>query len=76
MRETCADHVVGYSRPFAQPRQVQLLHFSLPAHVVHQEVGVAFSPNESHNCLLLAGHERPTARSVWTVHYTVNGTML
>ncbi len=31
-----------------QPRQVKLLDLSLPAHVVHQEVGVAFAPNESH----------------------------
>src|SRR5271167_2214519 len=28
---------------------MQLLHFALPANVVHQKVGVAFAPNESHN---------------------------
>ena len=44
-----ADHVVGDARPLAKPRQMKLLHFSLPAHVVHQVVAIAFAPNESHN---------------------------
>jgi hypothetical protein len=44
-----ANHVVRYSRPFPQPRQMQLLHLALPAHVVHQKVGVAFASNKSHN---------------------------
>ncbi len=50
-----ADHVVGDARPLAEPRQVKLLHFSLPAHVVHQEVRVAFAPNESHRLLSFSG---------------------
>src|ERR1700734_3384715 len=41
-------HVVRDLRPFSQTRQVQLAHLSLPAHVVHQKVGVAFAPDESH----------------------------
>jgi hypothetical protein len=28
---------------------MQLLHLALPAHVVHQKVGVAFASNKSHN---------------------------
>jgi hypothetical protein len=28
---------------------MQLLHFALLAHVVHQKVGVAFASNKSHN---------------------------
>jgi hypothetical protein len=35
---------------------MQLLHFSLPAHIVHQKVGVAFAPNESHYRSLSGGN--------------------
>src|SRR5580704_8567477 len=34
---------------------MQLLHFPRPAHVVHQEVSVAFAPNESHNAPSFSG---------------------
>src|SRR5579862_8580789 len=69
------NHFIGDSRPFPQPRQLELLHFPLPAHVVHQKVGVPFSSYESHDYLLRAGHYVQLRRSVWAVHYTVNGTM-
>jgi hypothetical protein len=53
-----AHHVIRDSRPLTEPRQVKLLHLALPAHVVHQKVGVAFASNESHNCLLFDGSWR------------------
>ena len=56
-----------------------MLYLSLPAHIVHQKVGIAFAPNESHNCLLFgpgeSRHYLQVSRSVWPVHYVVNGTM-
>src|ERR1700678_1618901 len=64
---------------------MQLLHLPRPAHVVHQEVSVAFAPNESHNGCLLFGLGGSTSnntvplqlfRSVCRVHYTVNGTVV
>ena len=61
-------------RPLPETRKMQLLHFSTTAHVVHQEVRVAFSSNESHNRLSLSG--RPNnRRSVSAIHYAVNGTI-
>src|ERR1700728_1431109 len=60
-----ADHFVGYARPFAQPRQLELLHFPLPAHVVHQKVGVPFSSYESHDYLSF----EPGTTSNWDVVY-------
>jgi hypothetical protein len=50
--------IIRDSRPLAKPRQMELLHLSLPAHIVHQKVGVPFAPNESHNCLLFDGSWR------------------
>jgi len=53
---------------------MQLLHFSTTAHIVHQEVRVAFSPNESHNSLSF-WPGLTTDRSVSAIHYAVNGTI-
>src|SRR5271170_2757468 len=50
-----ANHVVRDARTFTKPREMKLLYFAQPAHVVHQVVGVAFSPYESHNYLLFGG---------------------
>src|SRR5437899_10730622 len=41
-------NLIGNTRPFAKLCQVQLLHFSIAAHVVHQIVGVSSAANESH----------------------------
>ena len=40
--------LIGDAGSLAQPRQVQLPHFSTAAHVVHQVVGVSFAANEGH----------------------------
>jgi hypothetical protein len=44
-----ADNGVGDSRALAQTCEVQLLHFSAAAHVVHQIKHVSFATNESHD---------------------------
>jgi hypothetical protein len=48
------NHLVRDARPFTQPRQMQLLHFSAPANIVHQEISFPFFPNKCHNVLLPA----------------------
>ena len=45
------NHLIRDTRPFTQPRQMQLLHFSAPANVVHQEVSLPLFPNERHSVL-------------------------
>ena len=67
-------HLVGDMGPFPEACQMQLLHFSAAADIVHQEVGVASSSNESHNSLSF-WPGRTTGRSVWPIHYAVNGTI-
>jgi methylated-DNA-protein-cysteine methyltransferase-like protein len=42
------DYIISDTRSSSQFRQVQLLHFSTAAHVVHQIVGVSFAANKSH----------------------------
>src|ERR1700721_1621375 len=46
---------------------MQLLHFSRPAHIVHQEVSVAFAPNESHNAPSFSGSGTALHRTL--IHY-------
>jgi hypothetical protein len=42
------DDLVRDASAFAEPSEMQLLHFSAAAHVVHQVVGVPFAANKSH----------------------------
>src|ERR1019366_1767051 len=58
-------YVVRDTRPLAKSRQMQLLHFSAAAHVVHQEIRFAFAAYESHNDLLV----RPGVTSKEVVVY-------
>ena len=44
-----ADHLVSDPCTHSEPRQVDLLHFSAAAHVVHQKERFPFAANESHN---------------------------
>ena len=48
------DDFIGDAGPFAQLCQVQLPHFSIEAHVVHQIVGVSFAERKPF-CYLLRG---------------------
>jgi hypothetical protein len=43
-----AHHSLRDSRSVSQSREVQLPHFSTPAHVVHQVESVSFAANKSH----------------------------
>src|SRR5580692_12294323 len=65
---------VGNSRPLAESCQVQLLHFSTAAHIVHQVVGISFTSHESHirtsAYLLENSCESYPDCSVRTFHYS------
>jgi hypothetical protein len=46
------NHFIGNPGADAQPRQVDLPHFSAAAHAVHQKEGLSFAANESHDFTL------------------------
>src|SRR5208283_4311166 len=43
-----ANNFVGDAGAIAEPREMELPHFSTAAYVVHQVVGVSFAANKSH----------------------------
>jgi hypothetical protein len=45
-------HLVGDTRAYSEACQVNLLHFSAAAHIVHQKEGLSFAANESHDLTL------------------------
>jgi hypothetical protein len=61
-----ADNGVGNLCALAETREVQLLHFSAAAHIMHQIIGISFSANESHNIT----SNRAFLCSVFGFHYT------
>jgi hypothetical protein len=61
-----ADDSVGNFRALAEPGEMQLLHFSAAAHVVHQIIRIAFATNESHDFT----STRAFLCSVFGFHYT------
>jgi Rps23 Pro-64 3,4-dihydroxylase Tpa1-like proline 4-hydroxylase len=44
-----ANQVIGDSCMRSEPGQMQLAHFSVAAHVVHQVERVSFAPDKSHD---------------------------
>jgi hypothetical protein len=70
-----AHHIIGDARPFTEPGKMQLLHLAFAADVVNEIVRFPLAPNESHRRLPFRAGPPSTARSVRTVHYTVNSKM-
>src|SRR5690348_7540151 len=64
-----ADDFVGDARAFTQTCQMQLLHFAVVTHIVHEVERIPFSPNESHDS---TSGLRNLPRSVFSFHYAVN----
>src|SRR5882724_10902967 len=61
-----ADNGIRDFRALAEPGEVQLLHFSAAAHVVHQIIRISFAANESHGIT----SDRAFLCSVFCFHYT------
>jgi hypothetical protein len=74
----CLDDVVGDPGAVAETSEVELLHFSAAAHIVHQIVGISFATDESHDVLESAARKRlrpiPSC-SVREFHYTYQDWM-
>src|SRR5258708_33686589 len=72
------DDVVGDAGAVAKTSEMELLHFSAAAHIVHQIVGVSFSTDKSHRVLESAARSRLRplpSRSVRDFHYTYQDWM-
>src|SRR5258706_16097937 len=72
------DDVVGDAGAVAKTSEMELLHFSAAAHIVHQIVGVSFATDKSHRVLESAARSRLRplpSRSVRDFHYTYQGWM-
>src|SRR5207245_9726904 len=62
------NHLIGDAGPLAESCQVQLLHLSLVAHVVHEVVSVPFAAKKGHMfapayLVLIVVYSRSTTRS-------------
>jgi hypothetical protein len=57
-----ADNFIGNPRAFAQASEVELLHFSAAAHIVHQVISIPFAADESHDQTF------PVRRPRWRLH--------